>query len=155
MSLLGKVLAILNVFAAIAFVVMMSLDWGQRQRWEYAVYRHDLMVRGFPIDDKETEPDGTPRVDRLSDYTSGQILDSVSVPGRKKGIKTQMQELEQVRNAVKAKVDDAAPLDVGEKEPLATREQKLAFFLLPLARTYAEPREALRVKGLRLDDETQ
>jgi hypothetical protein len=143
MSLLGKVLAILNVFAAIGFVVLVSLDWGQRQRWVYAVYRHDLTVRGFPIDDKETDPDGTPRVDRLSDYTSGQILDSVSVPGRKKGIKTQMDELDQVRNAVKAKLDDNAPWDLGEPEkPLTTREQKLAYFLIPLARTYTE-REAL------------
>jgi hypothetical protein len=143
MSLLGKVFAILNVFAAIGFAVLVGLDWGQRQRWEYAVYRHDLMVRGFPIDNKETDPDGTLRVDRLSDYTSDQILNSVSVPGRKKGVKTQMEELEQVRNAVKAKIDDAAPWTPVEQEPpLTTREQKLAYFLIPLARTYAE-REAL------------
>jgi hypothetical protein len=146
------VLAILNVFAAIGFAVMVGLDWGQRQRWEYAVYRHDLMVRGFPIDDKDTDPDNTVRVERLSDYTSGQILDSASVPGRKKGTKTQMAELEDVRNAVKAKLDDANPwVPIEGEPPLVTREQKLAYFLLPLARTYSE-REAL-VKR-RFDDKT-
>jgi hypothetical protein len=40
MSALGKLLAVLNVLAAIAFVVIAGMDWGQRQRWAYAAYLH-------------------------------------------------------------------------------------------------------------------
>ena len=53
MSGFGKLLAVLNVLAAIAFVVFAGMDWGQRQRWAYAAYLHDVIVDGLPIDDKE------------------------------------------------------------------------------------------------------
>ena len=63
MSLIGKLLAILNVLAAVAFVVIAGMDWQQRERWAYTVFRHDLFVDGLPIDDKENGPDLQPRVD--------------------------------------------------------------------------------------------
>src|SRR5438552_12773650 len=67
MSIAGKILAIFNVLAAIAFVIVAGLDWGQRERWAYAVYRHDLLVDGLPIDAKELGPDLKPRVDKLTE----------------------------------------------------------------------------------------
>ena len=58
MSLWGKIFAILNIFAAVGFVVVAGMDWGQRERWAYAVFRHDLFLAGLPFDAKELDADG-------------------------------------------------------------------------------------------------
>lgn len=123
MSLLGKIIAALNVVAAIAFVLVAGLDWGQRQRWAYAVYRHDLLVEGLPIDDKELDPDQTPRVNKLAASTLKEIFAGNPV-------KTQAQEVANVRKLVQDKIDSP--------EVPGSRGQKLAYFLHPLARTYLE-----------------
>ena len=69
MSLWGKIFAILNIVAAVGFVVVAGMDWGQRERWAYSVFRHDLLVAGLPFDAKEVDADGAPRVDKLSPAT--------------------------------------------------------------------------------------
>ncbi len=127
MSLFGKILAVLNVLAAICFLVVAGMDWAQRERWAYAVFRHDLLVEGLPIDAKEGDRDGSPRVDLLSDKTLAALFPSSPV-------KTQTEEVERVRKLVQAKIDGA---DVP-----GTRGQKLARYLRALARTEQE-RESL------------
>jgi hypothetical protein len=127
MSIYGKILAVLNVLAAVGFVVVAGMDWGQRERWSYAVFRHDLFIDGLPIDAKEEDANGAPRVDNLSDKTLNAILGSNPV-------KTQEAEVERVRGLVRSKIDSA---DVP-----GTRGQKLARYLRSLARTESE-RETL------------
>src|SRR6516162_5064935 len=39
MSLFGKILAVVNIFAAAAFFYLVAADWGERQKWTYAVFR--------------------------------------------------------------------------------------------------------------------
>ena len=62
MSLVGKIFAILNVLAAIGFVIIAGMDYSQRHRWAYTVYRHQLLLDGLPIDDAEKDADGAPRI---------------------------------------------------------------------------------------------
>ena len=47
MSLLGKVLALLNVLAAVGFFYLATADRAKRQSWAYAVYRHQLAIDGL------------------------------------------------------------------------------------------------------------
>ncbi len=123
MSLLGKIFAILNILAAAGFVVVAGMDWGQRERWSYAVFRHDLLVEGLPIDAQEREPDGTPRVDKLTPAT----LNAIEPSSTGTAVKTQQEEVERVRGLIQAKI-------TGNDVP-GTKSQKLARYLRPLART--------------------
>jgi hypothetical protein len=140
MSLIGKIFAVLNILAAIGFVVVAGMDWGQRQRWAYAVYRHDLFVEGLPIDAKETGPDGKPRVEKLTDATLAAILPG----GSGASVRTQEEEVNQVHNLVRGKIDSP--------EVAGTKSQKLARYLRPLARTGRERDNLTQLMAAPQDD---
>src|SRR5262245_48343710 len=125
MSTLGKVLAFVNVFAAIAFVCLAAADWGKRQAWSYAVFRHDLLIHGLPVDDKQIDVDGEPLVNHLSDKTIAQILPSAPK-------KTQVDEARRRHDDLKREI---------ESDP-NTALAKLERTLVPLQRTRGE-RDAL------------
>lgn len=130
MSTLGKVLAILNVFAALALVCLAALDWGQRQVWTYAVFRHDLLLRGLPLDAEERDADGVAIADQLGNDT----LTKLFAQAGGQPVKTQVEE-------VRRKYDDfRRQMDAANEEG---RAQKLREILLPVVRTGAE-RDALR-----------
>jgi hypothetical protein len=141
MSLIGKIFAVLNILAAVAFVVVAGMDWGQRQRWAYAVYRHDLFVEGLPIDAQEPGPDGTPRVSKLTDATLAAILPG----GTGDRVKTQEEEARQVQKLVKDKIDSP--------EVPGTRSQKVARYVRPLARTADERNELTALMTAPQNDE--
>jgi len=133
MSLLGKLLAILNVLAAVLFVAVAGLDWMQRQRWEYVVFRHDLFVDGLPIDDKEKGPDLAPRVTKFTEPWFGQMFQHA---GGGSAVKTQTDEVNNLKKLIGDKV--ASP------EVAGTKSQKLAGFLRALARTQSEREDLTR-----------
>jgi hypothetical protein len=133
MSLPGKIFAVLNIVAATVFMVVAGMDWGQRQRWAYEVYRHDLLVEGLPIDANEAERDGTPRVERLTEKT----LTAIEPASTGAQVKTQQDEVKRVKGLIDGKV-------AGNDVP-GTRSQKLAKYLRPLART-ARDRDDLTQK---------
>ena len=45
MGLLGKILAILNVLAAIGFLVVAFMDYGKQRAWSTAVFQQELLAR--------------------------------------------------------------------------------------------------------------
>src|SRR5688572_6670828 len=73
MSVLGKVLAVLNIVAALAFVYLATQVRGARQAWSYAAFRHELVLDGVPLDAEVKDRDGTPVVERLTPATLGQL----------------------------------------------------------------------------------
>jgi methyl-accepting chemotaxis protein len=119
MSIAGKILAIFNVLAAIAFIVVAGMDWGQRERWSYAVYRHDLLVDGLPIDAQELGPDLKPRVDKFDAPWFAAMFQRAGG----KPVKTVTDEVNDVQRQV------TAP---------GTPPAKLAQYLHALARTFSE-----------------
>src|SRR5438876_6494005 len=123
MSTLGKVLAILNVFAALAFVCLAALAWGQRQAWTYAVFRHDLLIRGLPVDDQDKDVDGVPIAAQLGSDTLAKIFQSGQP------VKTQVEE-------VKRKMEELRGQFAADEEQV--RAQKLRAILRPLAHTEDE-----------------
>src|SRR5262249_6796367 len=63
MSLLGKILAIFNVLAAVAFFYVASIDWAKHEAWADAALQHDLVIQGLPVDDQERDAQGNLRVE--------------------------------------------------------------------------------------------
>lgn len=55
MSLLGKILAFVNIFAVLGVLALLSMNFIKRQNWEYAVFREDLMIDGLPLDGTEKD----------------------------------------------------------------------------------------------------
>jgi hypothetical protein len=127
MSTLTKVLAVLNVFAAIAFVALAAAAWGKRNAWSYAVFRHDLLINGLPVDDRQTNVDGVPVASLIGSQTLQEIFGGAGEPVRTQADAAQ-KRLESLRQGI------------GED---AAGRQKLARILIPLQRTRGE-RDAVR-----------
>jgi hypothetical protein len=132
MSLFGKILAILNVVAAIAFFFLAMMDYAKRQAWADLALQRAVQLEGLPVDDKEPDTDGVPRASELRDAFLARLFqDSGGDPSR-----TQVQEVEKVKAKLQRRLTD-------EQVP-GTKAQKLARILLPLAPTSSERRELLQ-----------
>jgi hypothetical protein len=118
MSMLGKILAILNVLAAAGFFYLASQVWAQRQIWEDVALQHDLMIRGLPVDDNDKDQEGFPRSRDLRKALLKKLFPTEDV-------RTQMEEIERVRNKLLARLDDG--------NLPGTKAQKLSRILVPLA----------------------
>lgn len=122
MTVLGKILAIFNVLMAIAFLCLAAADWGKRQAWSYAVYRHDLYLNGLPVDAQELDSEGNPLVDLLSPGTLNQVFQQAGGAP----VRTQAEEVERRYNQLKQDIESAQG---------PAQRQKLREVLLPLQET--------------------
>lgn len=124
MSLLGKVLAILNVLAALAFLALAAVDWGTRNAWQHAVFRGDLLLRGLPMDKEERDADGN-----LIHLEINEAMQRDLFQGDRPVV-TQADAVQRAKEDVLAKVEQVA-----DGKP---RAAKWAAVLGPLARTFVE-----------------
>ncbi|HLJ94216.1 MAG TPA: hypothetical protein VKU02_13595 [Gemmataceae bacterium] len=131
MSTLGKVLAILNVLAAIAFLCVAALDYGKRQAWMFAVLQEDFILRGLPVDEKEQDADGRPLVNLIGKRLQGQLFTGLSEP-----VKTQQEEAQRRHKALLAKIEEAG-------DP-AQKKQIIASAIVPLAQSWGQRDELQR-----------
>jgi hypothetical protein len=118
MSMLGKILAILNVLAAAGFFYLASQVWAQRLQWEDAALQHDLMANGLPVDEEDKDREGFPKFKDLRAPLLKKLFSSDPV-------KTQKEEVERLRKKLLARLDDT--------NLPGTKAQKLARILVPLA----------------------
>jgi hypothetical protein len=117
MSTLGKVLAILNVLMAAAFVYLVIQVRDKQRQWAYAALRHEATLDGLPVDEQERDPrDGHLRIDVVTERLSRDL--GVSP------VKTQVEEVRNVQRNLQARVE-------GEEE--ANKVKSLARILLPLS----------------------
>src|SRR3954471_9702623 len=100
MSTLGKILAVLNVLAAAAFFCLVALDWGMHRAWSRAVFQHDLVIQGLPVDDKQTDVDGQ----NVAGLITPGMLQQL-VPGADTTIKTQEAEVSRRKDQLRAEVN--------------------------------------------------
>jgi hypothetical protein len=132
MSLFGKILAVFNVLAAIAFLIVAAMDYYKRQSWAYSHFRHELAVYGLPVD----ATDDTWRLPGRS------ISDQFGRDARKEifntpdGPKTQEDEVNGTVAAMKQGVDAAA--DINAKRAI------IAEHLLPELQRAEERDEVIR-----------
>jgi hypothetical protein len=139
MSLIGKILAVVNILAALGFVYLAVSDYGKRKQWSYAAFRHDRAIQGLPLNDDEKDVDGREIVKDLSDPGVGEMFQGTTG----QPVKTQLKELQDVRGKIQGQIDDGQAMTVPHpltNAPLAlnTPAQKRAWFLLPLARSLTE-----------------
>jgi len=144
MSLLGKILAILNLLAACAFAMLALMDYGKRDSWAHAVFMADLRINGLPVDDSEPVDPGLPSKRELDNQTLKQLFQ----PAGGNEVHTQEEELNKVYQRLKS--------DINGNRVEGTKVQKLARVLLPLAGTVQERSNLLRlITDPRPDDEGQ
>ena len=128
MSLFGKILAVFNVLAAIAFLVLAGMDYSKRQNWSHSYFRHQVAIHGLPVvdsDDSWRLP-GLSIADNLGRKSVDELFQSVGG----NGVKTQLQAIEQIKQQVEGEVNGAG--DDGARRAVITR------YLVPLARTGEE-----------------
>jgi hypothetical protein len=140
MSLLGKILAIINAVAALGFIYLALSDYGKRQQWSYAVFRHDLAIDGLPLDESQLDLDSKPIAKNLNKPT----LDEMFQQAGGQPVKTQLEELNRRKSEVISKID-GGPMTVPnllDANPptitLDTPAQRAAWFLLPFAKSILE-----------------
>jgi len=143
MSLFGKILAMLNVFGAIALFVFALLDYSARQTWSYAVMRSEMELRGIPLDDNDGDAQGRPLKKRLSQTT----IDDVFKNAGGDGSYTQVEEVTRLRDSL---LGTLAAMKIstpeGEKPLVRERTYLLARYLLPTSDTYLEREEYLAAR---------
>lgn len=133
MSLLGKILVILNILAAAGFAAVAAMDYGKRAAWSYAVFRWDLAIDGLPLNDAQAGEDDVPTVNKISDDTLKDIFaqaGGVLKTPDGKDVNTQEREVARVKAALESKV--------GQLGTNAQKARFLAFTLANLAKTYAD-----------------
>ena len=135
MSLLGKILAVLNILGAAAFVVFGFMDYSKREAWAYANYAYDVAFNGLPLDDKQLDDHESPLKYKLAKETKKDWFGDAPVS-------TQVEEVDRVKKAVDEKIASTAGGDP-LKETVET-----ARVLTPFARHDAE-REWLLSVGRR------
>ena len=133
MSTLNKILAVLNVLAAIGFLCIAGLDYATRQAWMFAVREQDFIIKGLPIDETETDADGRPIVAAVGKRMQQQLF--AGVP--EEPVKTQKEEVERRHRALLREIEEAADADAKKKIIEAA--------VVPLARTWGQ-RDELRRK---------
>lgn len=138
MSILGKILAILNVLAVIGVLALLAMDYAKRQTWAHAVFRQQLVITGLPVDDNDVDGQGHKLADDLTPATLQDIFKGSSP------VKTQLDEVKRVQNELNGKIQSA-----GDKKK---QLYVLARILTPLALT-GEQREQLLAYQAYLRDE--
>lgn len=100
MTWFGKILAVLNIVATLAFVYVAFQDFAKREAWAYANYVHDVAVNGLPLDDKVTDDRESPLANRLANETKNEWFGSNGG-----AVATQVEEVNRVKGLVDAKIN--------------------------------------------------
>lgn len=132
MSTFGKVLAVLNVLAAIGFLALSAMDYNKRQGWAFAHYRAQLAVHGLPLDkdDDSWRLPGRSISEQLGKDARKQIFNDANGPA------TQVDAVNAIVAEFKRNVEGAAGID--EKRKI------IAQHLLPQLTTAKERDDLIR-----------
>jgi chromosome segregation ATPase len=142
MAMFGKVLAVLNVLAAIAFLVLAGMDYSQRQNWAHAHFRGEIAIHGLPVD--SSDDTGVLPGRTVSSQLGERALQELLRGSQGGVVKTQTDEVDRQLGRIGAEITGAADIDA--------KRAALAKYLLPLA-TRGDERDLL-IQNLRnLKDE--
>jgi chromosome segregation ATPase len=122
MATFGKVLAVINVLAAIGFLVFVGMDYSKRQNWAYAHFRGQLAINGLPVDERDETGrlPGRNVASQLGKDAIGELF-----RGSPGAPRTQVEEVNFRKGQIETEIS-AAP-DLNAKRAV------LAKYLLPLA----------------------
>jgi hypothetical protein len=109
MSLLGKILAVLNVLAVAAFAYLAIVDHGKRQAAAYSTFLFDQASEGLPVKEQPVDS-GLPRDRYLArrplDPDSPTLKDEFNLAGQP--VNVQVKELTSLRNSFFTSLTEAA-----------------------------------------------
>lgn len=134
MGLFGKILAVFNVLAAMAFLGIIAADYSQRSQWSYSHFRHQIALHGLPVNGDESNwrlPGRTIKSD-LTTNSLNDIFANVLPPYAGNPVKTQLDELTNLQASIKRDLDAATTVK--------DRADILAKYLVPL-QTSGDERE--------------
>ncbi len=143
MSLIGKLLALFNLFGITTLLVFGSWDYARRQAGAYAVLKADLVLTGLPVDADTVDKRGVPVVSKLSPKTLGDLFSGV--PGGP--VSTQLEEVDRVQAEVEKRID-ARNKDVSHQSYVMARA------LVPLSDGYIAREHALACRAWLANDKT-
>jgi hypothetical protein len=129
MGLFGKILAILNVLAAIAFFWIAAADYSQRSQWSYSHFRHQLALHGLPVgnDDNTWRLPGRSIESDLTTNTLNDMFATIPAPFSGHPHKTQVEELNWLLAQIQGEVAGAADIEA--------KRAVLAKYLIPIQKT--------------------
>jgi hypothetical protein len=142
MSLLGKILAFMNILGAVGLLSLAAMDYSKRRAWAYSLTRHDLVITGLPLDAEQIDQQGRPLAEQLSD----EVLDDV-FSGLGSRVATQSEELQRIRGELDRRFSTATT--PGQKVRVG------ATLLLPLARNYVDREQLLVCRKEFADDKSE
>jgi hypothetical protein len=140
MSIFGKILAGLNIFAVVGALVLMGMNYVKRQNWQYAVFRQDLMINGLPLDNTQTDELQQPLVDKIGPNTKKELF------GQTAAVATQKEELDRVQGELRKQIQAA-----GDKKK---QIYELARILTPMADTNEQRRAWIACQNHLRNDNT-
>jgi len=100
MSTFGKILAFLNILGALALGALSLMEYSRRQAWAYSLFRHDLVLNGLPLDDKQQDPRGNLVADLIGEETKKDLFSSVGG----NPVTTQVAEVERLHKQLADKI---------------------------------------------------
>jgi hypothetical protein len=133
MSLFGKVIALLVLVTGGALFFVAGMDWAKRQQWADATRQVEIMLKGLPVDEKETDTQDVPKVADLRKP----LLDTLFAKAGGSPVKTQMEEVDRVKRKLEESINGAPDRPAQVKE--------LAGILLALAETNADRERYLQL----------
>lgn len=105
MSLLGKVLAILNLLTLVGAGVLGAMVYAQRQNWTHTIFLANLYLEGLPVDANEMDRSGSPVAPRIGPATLTAMFGTTDVPSTQEGFVKAM-----AKDLVKKIKDEADPV---------------------------------------------
>ncbi len=114
MSLLGKILAVLNIFGMVGFVLLAMMVYAKRQSWAHAVFRQDVALNGLPLVADEADIQGFPIAEKFSESDRKELFPTGDAPTSQEG------EVRRLQTAVQGKVNSLQS-DPREQAKLCTQ----------------------------------
>jgi hypothetical protein len=136
MSILGKILAFVNILGAVGLLALVSVDFAKRQAWAHDDFMYQLRIDGLLLDDGIKDLEGQSIAGKIGPQTGADLFgQSAGEP-----VTTQKAEVERVQQQLTSAIQAAS-------DPVA-QAALYARALLPLARTNSR-RQYLRSVYLR------
>lgn len=130
MSLFGKILALLNLFGAVALAYFAIVDYNKRQAWQRSVLRHEFVLRGIPLDNEERDRQHRLLVNVLDDEMRNELFSAAQATP---AVATQVAEVTNLRKEMFDRIEAAGAQEKDKAGTLARQTYQMARILLPLA----------------------
>ncbi|MGH7170123.1 MAG: hypothetical protein ACRELF_01835 [Gemmataceae bacterium] len=143
MSIIGKILAIFNVFAVVGALALMTMSYAARQGWQHSVFVHELVIGGLPITKEDKDERQELVVDKISEKTRQDLFKQTSPTTP---VATQKDELDRVQGQLRTQYQSA-----GDKPKQIAA---LAHILAPMADTIEQRQRMIAYQTHLRDDKT-